>query len=164
MSCEDTQLCLSLLSDVANGCIFRTLNCDVFLKKCLYFRLGESIPGQCIDVASLIFVLSAIHPDNFTHALQNIAEVLRPSGVLVFRDYGLYDMAQIRFGRGKKLADNFYVRQDGTRHVFNHYTFLSSTNVLKFTGPTSSRWERLNDCLLLQGSSAATSTMFIGGQ
>ena len=68
-----------------------------------------------MDVASLIFVLSAIHPDNHVETFLNVASVLKTGGVLIFRDYGLYDMAQIRFGKGNKLADNFYVRQDGTR-------------------------------------------------
>ena len=62
-------------------------------------------------------MLSAIHPEKFHQALSAVASVIKPDGVLVFRDYGLFDMAQIRFGRGNKLADNFYVRQDGTRYV-----------------------------------------------
>lgn len=74
--------------------------------------------GSGVDIASLIFVLSAVHPDKFADVLSNVACVLKPGGLLVFRDYGLYDMAQVRFGRGNKLGENFYVRQDGTRWVF----------------------------------------------
>lgn len=43
---------------------------------------------------------------------------MKPGGVLLFRDYGLYDHAMLRFGRGHKIADNFYVRQDGTRAYY----------------------------------------------
>lgn len=81
-------------------------------------RIPPLIPENSVDVASLIFVLSAIHPDKFVEALANIRSVLKPDGIIVFRDYGLYDMAQLRFGWGNKLGENFYVRQDGTRSYF----------------------------------------------
>ena len=47
-----------------------------------------------------------------------VAQVMKVGGVLLFRDYGLYDHAMLRFGRGHKIADNFYVRQDGTRAFY----------------------------------------------
>ena len=37
---------------------------------------------------------------------------------MLFRDYGLYDHAMLRFSRGHKLAEQFYVRQDGTRAYY----------------------------------------------
>ena len=37
---------------------------------------------------------------------------------MLFRDYGLYDHAMLRFTRGHKLSENFYVRQDGTRAYY----------------------------------------------
>lgn len=79
-----------------------------------FSSLQDFVP-EPVHMVSLIFVLSAVHPDKFLKALRLTASVLCPGGVLVFRDYGLYDMAQLRFGRGNKIGDNFYVRQDGTR-------------------------------------------------
>jgi len=37
---------------------------------------------------------------------------------VLVRDYGLYDHAMLRFTPGHKLADSFYVRQDGTRAYY----------------------------------------------
>lgn len=37
---------------------------------------------------------------------------------MIFRDYGLYDHAMLRFSRGHKISEHFYVRQDGTRAYY----------------------------------------------
>ncbi|GLV37997.1 uncharacterized protein CBL_07795 [Carabus blaptoides fortunei] len=86
--------------------------------------------GECsVDIVTLIFVLSAIHPDKFATVIENVLKVLRPGGIVLFRDYGLHDMAQIRFKPGHKIAENFYMRQDGTRS----YYFSKSELVQIFT-------------------------------
>lgn len=78
----------------------------------------ETIPEGSLDIATLIFVLSAIHPDKFRAAVGNIFRLMKPGGMVLFRDYGLYDMAQLRFKPGHKIAENFYMRQDGTRSYY----------------------------------------------
>ncbi|XP_066249683.1 tRNA N(3)-methylcytidine methyltransferase METTL6 [Euwallacea similis] len=76
------------------------------------------IQENSLDIVTLIFVLSAIHPEKYLQTLKSIRKLLKPGGFLLFRDYGLYDMAQIRFKAGSKISDNFYMRQDGTRSYF----------------------------------------------
>lgn len=69
------------------------------------------------DICTLLFCLSAISPDKMKTAACNVAAVLKPGGVLVIRDYGRFDEAQLKLGvqRAKRLSENFYVKSDGTR-------------------------------------------------
>nr|CDS32470.1 methyltransferase protein 6 [Hymenolepis microstoma] len=82
--------------------------------------LRDADPYVTFQIATIIFVLSAIHPDQMSTCLKNAFDSLRPGGKLILRDYGLYDHSQFRFGRGSRvLADRpLYHRQDGTFTYF----------------------------------------------
>lgn len=87
--------------------------CDITTEE-VFRTLAEGT----LDIATLIFVLSAIHPEKFSAVVGNIFRLMKPGGMVLFRDYGLYDMAQLRFKPGHKIGENFYMRQDGTRSYY----------------------------------------------
>lgn len=96
-----------------NEAYMKAFSCDITTGD-----VFETIPDESLDIATMIFVLSAIHPDKFRPVISNIYRLMKPGGMVLFRDYGLYDMAQLRFKPGHKIAENFYMRQDGTRSYY----------------------------------------------
>lgn len=69
------------------------------------------------NVSTLLFCLSALHPNDMVQAAQNVAATLKKGGTVCVRDYGRYDEAQLKLGtsRGKRLGEHFYRKHDGTR-------------------------------------------------
>ena len=61
-----------------------------------------------LDCVILLFALSALQPATMTHVVDNVKKYLKPGGLVFFRDYGRYDMAQLRFKSGKCLEVNVF--------------------------------------------------------
>nr|CAN69605.1 hypothetical protein VITISV_007661 [Vitis vinifera] len=81
--------------------------------------LGESkccIGG--VDFVTLIFTLSAVPLHRMPTAIRECFSILKPGGLLLFRDYGLYDMTMLRFEPEKRVGFREYMRSDGTRSYF----------------------------------------------
>lgn len=78
--------------------------------------LQAAVGGAVIDLALLIFTLSAIDPRHHVAVLRHLRAVMRPGSLLCFRDYGLYDITQLRSRR--RLGDCLFARQDGTLAFF----------------------------------------------
>jgi len=124
--------------------IFPLFAIDIFLKKNADYNeervtafvcdpTKEAIPDSIValnyaDIAVMVFFLSAVDPERMGAVLSNIYATLKPGGVVIVRDYGLYDMTQMRFinKRGRKLGENFYMRADGTRTYFFSKEVLAS--------------------------------------
>ncbi|EGG14249.1 methyltransferase type 12 domain-containing protein [Cavenderia fasciculata] len=89
--------------------------------------LPSIIQDNSIDLMMMVFVLSAISFERMDQVISTLFKALKPGGIIYVRDYGLYDMTQLRFlaKKGRKLDQNFYLRSDGTR------TYFFTTEVLQ---------------------------------
>ncbi|KAK5993184.1 tRNA N(3)-methylcytidine methyltransferase trm140 [Cladobotryum mycophilum] len=72
-------------------------------------------------------------PPTWKKAVRNVHRLLKPGGLVCFRDYGRGDLAQVRFRKGRYLEENFYIRGDGTRVYFFDQDELASI----WSGPES---------------------------
>lgn len=71
-----------------------------------------------VDFVTLIFTLSAVPLQRMSRAITECFSVLKPGGLLLFRDYGLYDMTMLRFEPEQRVGYREYMRSDGTRSYF----------------------------------------------
>ena len=96
---------------------------------------GRAPPGR-VDGATLIFALSAMAPAQQAVAVANVAELLKPSGFVAFRDYAVGDEAGTRLAArampraldggdaaaavtdAATVTPQFLARGDGTRAYF----------------------------------------------
>ncbi|XP_019379131.1 PREDICTED: methyltransferase-like protein 2A [Gavialis gangeticus] len=103
---------------VQNNAEYDSSRCFAFVHDLCNDQSPYPMPEESLDVVLLIFVLSAVLPDKMQCIINRLSRLLKPGGMILLRDYGRYDLAQLRFKKGRCLSDNFYVRGDGTRVYF----------------------------------------------
>ena len=88
------------------------------LGTCWWFDLCEKdfLPTPCF----LYIYLNVFIYVSLSLFLSHTVHVYILGGAVLFRDYGIHDMAEIRMAeqKGHKISDNFYVRKDGTRAYY----------------------------------------------
>ena len=60
-----------------------------------------SIEYVCTDFSFDLLLLSLTLLRRFGTVMSRLCDCLKPGGMLLFRDYGRYDMAQLRFKKGQ---------------------------------------------------------------
>ncbi|EYC07797.1 hypothetical protein Y032_0069g400 [Ancylostoma ceylanicum] len=73
---------------------------------------------ESLDYVVCIYVLSAIHPSKSRQAVDNLVSLLKPGGMLLLKDYGRFDLTQLRFKKDRYIEENLYCRGDGTLVYF----------------------------------------------
>jgi len=80
-------------------------------------------PTKRYQRLSLFFFLFS-----FSFSFFCFLQVMNPNSIVCFRDYGIYDAAQLKFSSAKnhKLEENLYIRQDGTMSYFFSIEYLKT--------------------------------------
>lgn len=102
---------------------YNTENMEVEVKDLVKSDLSHY---KNMDFVTLVFVLSAISPENHEMVMAKLFNAMDDNSYLYIRDYAEYDMAQLRLAKKQdsKLKDNFYLKSDGTRVFYFSESYL----------------------------------------
>ncbi|KAG2633127.1 hypothetical protein PVAP13_2NG278100 [Panicum virgatum] len=101
-----------------NACKSSHGNCHEMRKQLPDFLRENQCCVGGMDFITMIFTLSAIPFAIMPSTIEQCVSVLKPGGLLLFRDYGLYDMTMLRFLPHQRVGFWEYMRSDGTLSYF----------------------------------------------
>uniref|UniRef100_A0A7N8WZ63 tRNA N(3)-cytidine methyltransferase n=1 Tax=Mastacembelus armatus TaxID=205130 RepID=A0A7N8WZ63_9TELE len=81
--------------------------CHAFVHDICKESTSFPFPPQSLDVILAIFVLSSIHPQRIQGVVNQLSTYLKHGGIFLFRDYGRYDLSQLRFKK-EEVHDLFF--------------------------------------------------------
>ncbi|KAL3511657.1 hypothetical protein ACH5RR_024374 [Cinchona calisaya] len=123
-ACDFSSQAVSLVKSHAS---FSDDRIDAFVCDVAKDDLCVKIKPSSVDVVTLIFLLSAVSPNNMPLVLQNLKGVLKPSGHILLRDYAFGDSSQVKLqSRDQIISENFCFHGDGTCSFYFSEDFLSS--------------------------------------
>ncbi|KAI3737720.1 hypothetical protein L2E82_27732 [Cichorium intybus] len=123
-ACDFSHHAITLVKSHVN---FHEDQMNVFVCNITEDDLCDHITPASLDIATLIFTLSAVCPEKMPTVIQNLKRVLKPNGVVLLRDYAIGDYAQeMLMSKNKVISENFYFRGDGTSSFYFSEDFLSN--------------------------------------
>ncbi|TKS67223.1 Methyltransferase-like protein 2-A [Collichthys lucidus] len=92
--CDFSPCAIQLVKDHPN---YDDSVCHAFVHDICEEVASFPFPPQSLDVILAVFVLSSIHPDRIQGVVNRLSTYLKHGGMFLFRDYGRYDLSQLRF-------------------------------------------------------------------
>eukprot|EP00941_MAST-03F_sp_MAST-3F-sp1_P000034 g34.t1 len=82
---------------------------------------ADQLPRDELDLTLLVFALSAVAPDKQCTVLEKIYKATKPGGVVLFRDYGLYDSKMLRWPLAQRISSRFFSRDRSQNGTFAYF-------------------------------------------
>ncbi|XP_052096273.1 tRNA N(3)-methylcytidine methyltransferase METTL2-like isoform X3 [Mytilus californianus] len=92
--------------------------CNAFVCDISDEMSATPISDNSLDIVTIIFVLSSISPEKMQYVVNRLTRYLKPGGTILLRDYGRYDMAQLRF------------KQDELKQMFEKAGLVEKQNLI----------------------------------
>lgn len=97
--------------DISRG-RFEATVCDVSADSALQQDDVQHLLQPGVDITLLVFALSAVAPSRHSSVISSIFRATRPGGLVLFRDYGLYDCKMLSWCLDRRLGPRLFCRHE----------------------------------------------------